>query len=115
MAFERLAENRIREAIREGMFDRLPARGAIDLEEYFKLPEDLRMGYSVLKSAGIVPEEVELLREVDRLQSAVTAATDERAREPLRRALAEMRLKLDLALEGAKRQRMAAADASRAR
>lgn len=104
MAFERLAENRIREAMREGVFERLPARGPIDLEEYFKLPVELRMAYSVLKSAGCVPEEVELLREVDRLETAVAGAADDAARNTARRALADAKLKLDLALERRRRQ-----------
>ena len=97
--------------MREGEFDNLPARGAIDLEDYFKLPAELRMGYSVLKSAGVVPHEVELLREIDRLESALGAAQAEQERAALRRAIADTRLKLDLALEGARRQRRAA-DAS---
>ena len=105
MGLSRLAENRIREAMREGKFDRLPARGAIDLEEYFKIPEDMRMAYSVLKSAGCVPEEVELLREVDRLETHLAAATDEPQRARLRREVADARLKLDLALERRRRQR----------
>ena len=38
MAFERIAENRIREAMRDGRFDDLAGRGRpIDLEDYFKL------------------------------------------------------------------------------
>jgi hypothetical protein len=114
MGLERLAENRIREAMRDGEFDRLPARGKIDLDEYFKLPVELRMAYSVLKSAGLVPQEVELLRDCDRLESALRDASDEEQRVTLRRALADARLKLDLALEGARRQRQAA-DAARTR
>jgi hypothetical protein len=110
---ERLAENRIREAMREGVFDRLPARGAIDLEEYFKLPLELRLAYSVLKSAGMVPEEVELLRELDRLQTLLGQTDDAAQRTTLTRRLADIRLRFDLAVEGAKRQRQAA-DASRA-
>ena len=106
MAFERLAERLIREAMSEGKFDGLPKRGAIDLEEYFKLPSELRMAYSILKSAGCVPEEVELLREVDRLESQLAAAQDESRRGPLRRAVSDARLKLDLALERARRQRV---------
>jgi hypothetical protein len=113
MAFERLAENRIREAMREGVFDRLPARGMIDLEEYFKLPAELRMAYSILKSAGIVPEEVTLLRDVDRLEQAVASAPSDVARAALRRELADVRLKLDLALERSRRER-ARSDASAA-
>ena len=105
MAFDRFAERRIREAMSEGKFDGLPKRGAIDLEEYFKLPSELRMAYSILKSAGCVPEEVELLREVDRLETELAAAEDEIRRGPLRRSVAEARLKLDLAIERARRQR----------
>jgi hypothetical protein len=105
MVFDRLAELRIREAIREGKFDHLPKKGAIDLDEYFKMPAELRMAYSILKSAGCVPEEVELLRDVDRLETALAAASDESARASLRRAVADARLKLDLVLERGKRQR----------
>ena len=107
MAFSRIAENRIREAMREGLFDALPARGAIDLEEYFKLPEELRMAYSILKSAGLVPEEVELLREIDRLEG-VLAETAEPAKPAIREALAAVRLKLDVALERTRCKRMGA-------
>ena len=105
MGLSRLAENRIREAMREGKFDGLPSRGALDLEEYFKVPEDMRMAYSVLKSAGCVPEEVELLRDVDRLETSLAGAQDEPQRARLRRDLAEARLKLALALERRRRQR----------
>ena len=105
MAFDRLADKRIREAMSEGKFDHLPRKGAIDLEEYFKLPAELRMAYSILKSAGCVPEEVEMLRDVDRIETALANATDDAARASLRRELANARLKLDLALERGKRQR----------
>ena len=111
--FDRLADQKIREAMREGKFDGLPRKGAIDLEEYFKLPAELRMAYSILKSAGCVPEEVEMLHDVHRLELAVAAAPDEAARATLRRELADARLKLDLALERRKRQR-ATSDAYRA-
>ena len=111
MAFDRLAERRILEAMSEGKFDSLPKRGAIDLEEYFKLPSELRMAYSILKSAGCVPEEVELLRDVDRFETELAAAEGESQRVVLRRAVADARLKLALALEHARRQR-ASNDAS---
>ncbi len=98
--------------MRDGLFERLPARGAIDLEEYFKLPVELRLAYSVLKSAGVVPEEVELLRDIDRLQSLLRDADQGEERSTLARRLVDARLRLDLAFEGAKRRQ--AADASRA-
>ena len=105
MVFDRLADRRIRDAMSEGKFNHLPRRGAIDLEEYFKLPAELRMAYSILMSAGCVPEDVELLRDVDRLETELAAATDGARCAALRRELADARLKLDLALERTRRQR----------
>lgn len=103
MAFEKIAENKIRQAIADGEFDRLPARGAIDLEEYFKLPSELRLAYSVLKSAGCIPEEVELLNEISRLEQAASAATTDAARVETSKALADARLRLALAMERARK------------
>lgn len=103
MPFDRIAERKIREAMQAGEFDNLPHGKRIDLEEYFKLPADLRLAYSLLKSAGCVPEEVEMLREVDRLQSELDAATDEPTRAPLRAAIGRARLRLELALERRRR------------
>ena len=109
--FDRLADKKIREAMSEGKFDRLPARGRIDLEDYFKLPPELRMAYSILKSAGCVPEEVELLREAGRLEGELAVAADEATKAQLRRAIADVRLRLDLIFERTKRQR-ASSDAA---
>jgi hypothetical protein len=68
MAFERIAEARIREHVEEGALDNLPNRGRpLDLEEYFKAPSELRMAYSILKSAGCVPEEVALMNDIAHL------------------------------------------------
>jgi DnaJ homologue, subfamily C, member 28, conserved domain len=93
-------EQKIREAIANGAFDNLPGSGApIDLEGYFQTPEHLRMAYSILKSAGCVPEEVEMVNAVASLERRLAAAPDETAKAPLRTELARARLRLDLALE----------------
>jgi hypothetical protein len=105
MAWTRIAEGKIREAMREGKFDGITRDGAIDLEEYFKMPTELRLAYSMLKNAGMVPEEVEMLKEVDRLQTALAAAPDAAASEALRAQLAQARLRLDVALERARAAR----------
>ncbi|MFN7981194.1 MAG: DUF1992 domain-containing protein [Vicinamibacterales bacterium] len=103
--FDKVAEKRIREAMSEGKFDHLPKKGRIDLEDYFKTPEDWRMAYSILKSASCVPEEVELLREVERLDAAHATETDPAQKAARARELADARLKLDLAMERLKRDR----------
>ena len=105
MGFDRIAENRIREAMADGTFDVVAAGRPLDLADYFSVPEELRMAYSVLKSAGCVPEEVEHLKEIERLRTALAAAPDEETRSPIRRALADAVLRLNLALERARRRR----------
>jgi hypothetical protein len=100
MSFNRIAENRIREAMEQGEFDNLPGAGQpLSLEEYFSTPEELRMAYSVLKNANCRPLEVEILNEIARLHQAVTAAPDAAARLPLERQLADRRTELAILLE----------------
>ena len=100
MSFSRIAENRIREAMARGEFDNLPGAGEpLSLEEYFATPEDLRMAYSILKSANCRPLEVEMLNEIARLEQAIAAAADDAARGPLQRELAHRRTELAILLE----------------
>ena len=100
MAFERIAEQKIQEALARGEFDNLPGAGQpINLDEYFRTPEPIRMAYSILKSARCVPEEIELMKDVRTLEEAVAAAADENAREGARRRLRDRRLLLAMALE----------------
>ena len=62
MNFQKTVDEKIEEAIAKGEFDNLPGKGKpLDLDAYFATPERLRMGYSILKSADIIPEEMELL------------------------------------------------------
>jgi len=64
MSFQKNVDEKIREAIARGEFDHLPGKGKpLNLEAYFATPEHLRMGYSILKNADIIPEEMELLRQ----------------------------------------------------
>jgi len=100
VAFEKIAQRKIQDAIEAGEFDNLPnAGGKLDLESYFALPAHLRMAYSVLKSANCVPEEIELLNDVARAEAALAAAADRDGREPLVRELDAARLRLNVALE----------------
>lgn len=100
MAFNRVAENRIREALAEGKFDNLARTGErIDLEEYFSTPADLRMAYSILKNANCAPAEVELLKEISRVKDALAQAGDEASKQPLRQTLAHRQTELAILLE----------------
>jgi hypothetical protein len=45
----------------------------IDLDAYFATPADVRMAFSMLKGVELVPEELELLKEINRLKEQVAA------------------------------------------
>jgi hypothetical protein len=99
MAFEKLAEARIREAMKAGEFSFDGPGQPIDLDGYFALPEDIRMGYSILRSANCLPEELQLMKDV-------AAAKDRLARETgsdqvalARRALRDAEMKLAITRE----------------
>jgi len=91
---------KIREAMSRGEFDHLVGAGRpIDLEEYFRTPEDLRMAYSLLKSAQCLPEEVELMNDIAALDRELGAARHEDDRARLGRRLRDRRLQLAMALD----------------
>jgi hypothetical protein len=106
MFSEKLIEEKIREAMERGEFDDLPGKGKpLDLEAYFATPEDVRLGYSVLKSAGCLPIEVELQKEIESLKSQLAACDDERKRQSLRKEIDGKTLKRNLLIDGNLRAR----------
>ena len=98
--FDKLVEQKIREAMKAGEFDRLEGEGRpVNLDAYFATPEELRAGYAVLKNAGVLPEEAQLLKEINEVKSRLELACDESEREHLKRAVAELTLKYNLLVE----------------
>jgi hypothetical protein len=91
-AQELVAEAKILEALANGEEDRLPNKGQpLDLEDYFRTPETLRMAFSMLKGAEVVPEEVGMLQEIHRLKTTLkTPDLDERQKRAIHLKLAEL-------------------------
>ncbi len=88
LAFDLIAERRIREAMERGEFDDLPCAGKpLDLSEDPLVPEDQRMAYRILRNAGFVPPEVEQRREIGDLERLVAQAADEPSRNRAMRRL----------------------------
>jgi DnaJ-like protein len=85
---EKIAEARIRDAMARGDFDNLAGRGQpLRLEDLSKVPEDLRAGYILLKNAGVLPEEMQLRKEMVTLEALVDACADPEERLRLRKDL----------------------------
>ena len=77
-ALERLAEERIRDAIQRGEFDNLPGRGKpLNLEDDRHIPDDLRLAYKVLRNAGCLPPELELKKEIRKAEELLSSMADE--------------------------------------
>jgi membrane peptidoglycan carboxypeptidase len=98
--FDKLVEQKIREAQEAGEFDRLEGAGRpINLDAYFSTPEELRAGYAVLKNAGVLPEEAAVLKEINERAARLDESRDPDERQRLRREIADLKLKYDLLVE----------------
>jgi hypothetical protein len=94
---ERLAEQRILEAQRNGEFENLAGKGKpLEIEDLSALPEDLRMAYHVLKNAHVLPPEVELLKDIHILEDLLKHVEDEGERKSLARSLQWKIIRLDI-------------------
>ncbi|MEJ5224407.1 MAG: DUF1992 domain-containing protein [Anaerolineales bacterium] len=100
MSEKKGVESSIEEAMKRGDFDNLPGKGKpLRLDDYFDTPEELRVGYSVIKNAGFMPEEAELLKEIGLLKEQLASIFDEEARKRLLRQINDRQLKYDLLVE----------------
>jgi hypothetical protein len=106
MSLEKLIDKMIREAIDEGEFDDLEGAGKpVDLSSYFSVPEDLRAGHSVLKNAGVIPEEAQLLKEAQTLRQELNACENEEDRRKLKKSIDEKMLRYNLLRERSRGRR----------
>lgn len=106
VSFDKIVESIIQEAMARGEFENLPGRGRpIDLTEYFNTPEDVRVAQSMLKNAGMVPVEIELLQEISVLKESLHSAKDEAELAKSRKLLEEKQLQFNFLLERRKRSR----------
>ena len=82
--YERIVEQRIKEAMEKGEFDNLPGKGQpIPLEDDSHVPEDLRLAYKVLKNADCLPPELLEKKEILQMEDMLAAVPDEKERYKL--------------------------------
>src|SRR4029077_15770148 len=95
--FWRIAEERILEAQRAGAFAHLPGKGKpLQLEDLNWVPEDLRIGYMVLKNAHVLPPEAELLKVIHTLEDLLKHVEDDGARRALAKSIQWKMIRLDM-------------------
>lgn len=99
MPFDEIVERIIQEALARGEFEHLAGQGKpLDLGNYFQTPQDVRAAYAILKNAGALPREVELLREIAELRKA-EACAGQRSCPGSRRQIEKKQLELSLLME----------------
>ena len=95
--FQRIAEQRILEAQRNGDFDNLPGKGKpLRLEDLSWVPEDLRIAYHLLKNAHVLPPEAELLKDIHTLEDLLKHVEDEGERRALAKSIQWKMIRLDM-------------------
>lgn len=106
---DKVAEQRILDAIAAGEFDALPGLGKpLELEDLSLLDPELRASYLLLRGANALPEELSLRKEMVTLGDLVRACEDPLQRATLedrRRALA---LRYEILMERRRRPWLAA-------
>jgi Domain of unknown function (DUF1992) len=109
-AIQRIAEQRIAEAIERGEFDDLPGAGKpLDLEQDADVPAELRVAYRILKNSGFVPPEVELRRDIASVEELLTQSLSRTEREAASRRLDFLMMKLSASRGGSRDARVEAA------
>ena len=106
MSFHKNADEKIKEAMTRGEFDNLPGKGRpLGLDAYFATPEDLRMGYSLLKNADIVPEEMELLKQIEGLKKSLDSSSDQIEKRAIQGQLSEKMTNFNMRMERYRKRR----------
>ena len=79
LGFQKIIEQRIREAQLKGELDNLPGSGKpVHLEDDSHIPEDLRMVYKILKNADCIPPELQLKKEIRQMEDMLETLSDEK-------------------------------------
>ncbi|MHB8067198.1 MAG: DnaJ family domain-containing protein [Desulfobaccales bacterium] len=96
-SFQRIAENRILEAIDNGLFDNLQGKGKpLKFADDSHIPLELRMAYKILKNADCLPPELELRKEIVQLQDLVASLPDTAEKLKQMRRLNFLIMKMDM-------------------
>lgn len=99
-SWDRIAEERLREAVAAGAFDDLPGAGKpLELEDVSRVPEELRASYLLLKGANVLPEELQLRKEQLTLEDLLAACRDEEEAGGLRARIEALGVKRAILME----------------
>ncbi|HET6872493.1 MAG TPA: DnaJ family domain-containing protein [Sporolactobacillaceae bacterium] len=98
--FALIAEDKIKTAIKKGELDNLPGKGKpLQLDDLAGVPEDLRMGYRLLKNAGFFDEEAKLGRDIMHLTESLKSITNPEDQKRIRDEISEKRTRFEKVMD----------------
>lgn len=105
--FDEHIGERLRESEQSGELRSAPSYGKPLAfgDGYDQTPAELRMAMKILKDAGVVPPEVEAMREAAELEARLAACDDVLQRRALQQLLSQKRQAIALRLEALARSR----------
>lgn len=99
--FERIVEERIKQAQKNGEFDNLEGAGKpLPEEDLSHVPEELRLAYRILKNAECLPPELELKKEIRQTESLLAGITDVQERYSTMKKLNYLIMKYNMLRKG---------------
>ena len=95
--YEKIVEQRIKEAMEKGEFDDLPGKGKpLPLEDDSHVPEDLRLAYKLLKNADCLPPELLEKKEILQMEDMLAKIPDEKEKYKLLKKINFKIMKLNM-------------------
>lgn len=98
-----IAENKIKEAMEQGEFDNLSNKGKpLVMEDLSHIPPEMRASYKILKDSGVLPEELQLRKDIITMQDLINCCYDEEEKNKLRKKLNEKLLRFNILMDSKK-------------
>lgn len=94
--FHIIAEEKIKQALKDGEFDNLPGMGKpLKPDDLSAVPEELRMAYRIMKNSGYIEEETNLRKELKTIEDLIHQCDDEYEKAGLQKQLNEKLLRFN--------------------
>lgn len=94
-----MSEQRIKKAYEDGDFKELPGFGKpLNLDDDLGVPQELKMAHRMMKNAGFTTDEMNVKKEMMRIEDLLRVCDDDQEKQELKKSLSENMLKYNAML-----------------
>ncbi|WRP07133.1 DnaJ family domain-containing protein [Rossellomorea aquimaris] len=94
-----MSEQRIKKAYEDGDFKELPGFGKpLNLDDDLGVPQELKMAHRMMKNAGFTTDEMNVKKEMMRIEDLIKVCEDDLEKQELQKSLSENMLKYNAML-----------------